>query len=56
MTVSAEMCRAVRVLRPYRRPNNKVSESLREGALQPLRRGLYLTGRRCAARQPVSPW
>ena len=32
------------VLRPYRRPNDKVSEWLREGALQPLRRGLYVTG------------
>lgn len=32
------------VLAPYRRPNDKVSEWLREGALQPLRRGLYLTG------------
>ena len=32
------------VLSPYRRPNDKVSEWLREGALQPLRRGLYLTG------------
>lgn len=32
------------VLRRYRRPNDKVSEWLREGALQPLRRGLYLTG------------
>ena len=28
----------------YRRPNDKVSEWLREGALQPLRRGLYLVG------------
>jgi hypothetical protein len=28
----------------YRRPNDKVSEWLREGALQPLRRGLFLTG------------
>ena len=32
------------VLRPYRRPNDKVSEWLREEALQPLRRGLYVTG------------
>jgi hypothetical protein len=32
------------VLGGYRRPNDKVSEWLREGALQPLRRGLYLTG------------
>jgi len=32
------------VLGPYRRPNDKVSEWLREGALQSLRRGLYLTG------------
>jgi hypothetical protein len=32
------------VLRPYRRPNDKVSEWLREGALQSLRRGLYLSG------------
>lgn len=32
------------VLRPYRRPNDKVSEWLREGALLPLRRGLYVTG------------
>ncbi|MFS6826626.1 type IV toxin-antitoxin system AbiEi family antitoxin domain-containing protein [Cyanobium sp. ATX-6F1] len=28
----------------YRQPNDKVSEWLREGALQPLRRGLYLAG------------
>ncbi len=28
----------------YRRPNDKVSEWLREGALQPLRRGLYIAG------------
>jgi len=32
------------VLRTYRRPNDKVSEWLREGALQPLRRGLYVAG------------
>jgi len=32
------------VLSSYRRPNDKVSEWLREGALQPLRRGLYLVG------------
>jgi len=32
------------VLSGYRRPNDKVSEWVREGALQPLRRGLYLTG------------
>ncbi|MCS5704695.1 hypothetical protein NZK27_00675 [Synechococcus sp. FGCU-3] len=32
------------LLSGYRRPNDKVSEWLREGALQPLRRGLYLTG------------
>lgn len=32
------------VLRGYRRPADKVSEWLRQGALQPLRRGLYLTG------------
>ena len=32
------------VLSGYRRPSDKVSEWLREGALQPLRRGLYLTG------------
>ena len=32
------------VLSGYRRPGDKVSEWLREGALQPLRRGLYLTG------------
>jgi len=32
------------VLQRYRRPNDKVSEWLREGALQPLRRGLYLPG------------
>ena len=30
------------VLSAYRRPNDKVSEWLREGALQPLRRGLYI--------------
>jgi hypothetical protein len=28
----------------YRRPNDKVSEWIREGALEPLRRGVYLTG------------
>jgi hypothetical protein len=32
------------VLSAYRRPNDKVSEWLREGALQLLRRGLYITG------------
>lgn len=32
------------VLSGYRRPNDKVSEWLREGALQPLRRGLYIAG------------
>ena len=32
------------VLRGYRRPNDKVSEWMKEGALQPLRRGLYLAG------------
>ena len=32
------------VLSGYRRPGDKVSEWLREGALQPLRRGLYVTG------------
>ena len=32
------------VLRGYRRPNDKVSEWMREGALQPLRRRLYLVG------------
>jgi hypothetical protein len=32
------------VLMGYRRPNDKVSEWMREGALQPLRRGLYLVG------------
>ncbi len=32
------------VLSGYRRPNDKVSEWIREGALQPLRRGLYLVG------------
>jgi len=32
------------VLQSYRRPNDKVSEWLREGALQHLRRGLYLAG------------
>lgn len=32
------------VLSGYLRPNDKVSEWLREGALQPLRRGLYLAG------------
>jgi hypothetical protein len=32
------------VLHGYRRPNDKVSEWMRDGALQPLRRGLYLTG------------
>lgn len=29
---------------PYRHPNDNVSEWLREGALQSLRRGPYLTG------------
>lgn len=32
------------VLSGYRRPNDKVSDWLREGALQPLKRGLYLAG------------
>jgi hypothetical protein len=32
------------VLVGYRRPNDKVSEWKREGALEPLRRGLYLAG------------
>jgi hypothetical protein len=32
------------LLRTYSRPNDKVSEWMREGALQPLRRGLYLAG------------
>ena len=32
------------VLASYRRPNDKVSEWKREGALEPLRRGLYLAG------------
>jgi hypothetical protein len=32
------------VLSSYRRPNDKVSEWLLERALQPLRRGLNLTG------------
>ncbi len=32
------------LLNGYRRPNDKVSEWLRQGALQPLRRGLYLAG------------
>lgn len=32
------------VLAGYRRPGDKVSEWMREGALEPLRRGLYLTG------------
>lgn len=32
------------VLEGYRRPNDKISEWLKEGALQPIRRGLYLTG------------
>jgi hypothetical protein len=32
------------VLRGYRRPNDKVSEWIREGALPPLRRGLDLAG------------
>jgi len=32
------------VLAGYRRPNDKVSEWKREGALEPLRRGLYLAG------------
>lgn len=31
------------VLADYRRPNDKVSEWMREGALQALRRGLYVT-------------
>ncbi len=32
------------LLSSYRRPNDKVSEWLRDGALQPLCRGRYLTG------------
>lgn len=32
------------VLAGYRRPNDKISEWLKDGALQPMRRGLYLTG------------
>jgi hypothetical protein len=32
------------VLAGYRRPNDKVSEWMRTGALESLRRGLYLTG------------
>jgi hypothetical protein len=32
------------VLAGYRRPNDKVSEWKRQGALEPLRRGLYLAG------------
>jgi len=32
------------VLEGYRRPNDKISEWLKPGALLPLRRGLYLTG------------
>lgn len=32
------------LLADYRRPNDKVSEWMREGALEPLRRGLYLAG------------
>ena len=32
------------VLSGYRRPADKLSEWLRQGALQPLRRGLYITG------------
>lgn len=32
------------LLQGYRRPNDKVSEWIREGALLPLRRGLYLAG------------
>ena len=32
------------VLGGYKRPNDKVSEWMREGALEPLRRGLYLAG------------
>ncbi|MFM9089478.1 MAG: hypothetical protein ACKOPT_15345, partial [Cyanobium sp.] len=34
----------VAALRPHRRPNDNVSEWLREGALQSLRRGRYLAG------------
>lgn len=32
------------VLEGYRRPNDKISEWLKDGALLPLRRGLHLTG------------
>ena len=32
------------LLSTYSRPNDKVSEWMREGALQPLRRGLYVAG------------
>ena len=43
------------VLSGYRRPSDKVSEWLREGALQPLRRGLYLTGAPLRSRMVCLP-
>lgn len=40
------------VLALYRRPNDKVSEWMRAGALEPLRRGLYLTSE-CLSQAPA---
>lgn len=42
-------------LRGYRRPGDKVSEWLRQGALQPLRRGLYVTGASLRSRAVCVP-
>jgi hypothetical protein len=42
-------------LRGYRRPGDKVSEWLRQGALQPLRRGLYVTGASLGSRVVCLP-
>jgi len=43
------------VLRGYRRPGDKVSEWLRQGVLQPLRRGLYVTGASLRSRAVCLP-
>jgi hypothetical protein len=43
------------VLKGYRRPGDKVSEWLRQGALQPLRRGLYITGASLRSRAVCLP-
>jgi hypothetical protein len=43
------------VLSGYRRPADKLSEWLRQGALQPLRRGLYITGAALRSRAVCLP-